>query len=415
MVIKGSAAVVITQAAIVRAALGAGPAVGAAESDTTANVTFTGAAGLSLAAADFAVTTGATITGASVASGTATVAVSFAANTTASSKTYTVSIASGSTKITGAGTVAITQAADSSKAPVLWYISPDDNPQGAQEGGANTVKDVLTQIRSAKSAGKFSGGKKAVIVINAKLTPASEGTSGQKSMVAISGAGSYPPLVLRGGNSGGTLDAENKMRVLNIAGNDVTIAAGLTLTNGNTVAAGEVWGGGIYLENTTLAMTGGAITNSKAGYGGGVFVNGYDKNGNLGSFTMSGGTISGCVTDNGNGAGVSLEFKAQFTLTGTGLIKDNGLDGKTENGGGVYVNGNCDFTMDGGEISGNKAYNNGGGVANYSKFDMSLGTITNNTAPAGKGSGVFSSQYGAVFTKTGGTVSGNNGAPDIVP
>jgi hypothetical protein len=195
----------------------------------------------------------------------------------------------------------------------------------------------------------------------------------------------------------------------------VTIASGLTLANGNTVAAGEVWGGGIYLENTRLAMTGGAITNSKAGYGGGVFVNGYDKNGNPGSFTMSGGTISGCGTDNGSGAGVYLELKAQFTLTGTGAIKDNGLDGKTENGGGVYVNGSCDFTMGGGEISGNKAYKNGGGVANYSKFAMSLGAITNNTAPAGGGSGVFTTQYGGVFTKTGGTVSGNNGAPDVVP
>jgi hypothetical protein len=234
-------------------------------------------------------------------------------------------------------------------------------------------------------------------------------------MVVISGVGYYPPLVLRGGNSGGTLDAENKMRVLNIAGNNVTIAAGLTLTNGNTVSAGEVWGGGIYVENTQLAMTGGAITNSKAGYGGGVFVNGYDRNGNPGTFTMSGGTISGCVTDNGNGAGVYLEFKAQFTLAGSGLIKDNGLDNKTQNGGGVYVNGNCEFIMSAGGISGNKAYNNGGGVANYGKFVMSLGTITNNTAPAKGGSGVFTTQYGGVFTKTGGTVSGNNGAPDIVP
>ncbi|MDR3300973.1 MAG: hypothetical protein LBT01_00390 [Spirochaetaceae bacterium] len=417
--IKGTGTVAITQAAAVdtRKTLTAGSAVSVAASATTANVTFTGASGLSLSDVDFTLSSGTgAISGASVTSGTATVSVSFAANSSSTStKTYTVAIASSSTNIKGSATVTITQAVDTSNAPVQWYISPNDDPQGAIEGGGNTVKGVLTQISSAKSAGKFSGGTKAVIVIHATLTPASEGATGQKSLVVISGVGAYPPLVLRGGNAGGTLDAQGTMRVLNIAGNNVTIATGLTLTNGNTVPTGELYGGGIFIENTSLTITGGAVTNSKAGYGGGVYINGQDRNSNLSTFTMSGGTISGCVTDNGKGAGVFLEYKAQFTLTGTGLINDNGLDGKTENGGGIFVNGNCDFTMSGGGISGNMAYNNGGGVANYSKFDMSLGTITNNTAPVGKGSGVFTTQYGGVFTHTGGTVSGNHGAPDIVP
>jgi hypothetical protein len=91
--------------------LDAGPAVQAEAAATTADVTFTGATGLTLSAADFAVDNGASVTNVWVASDTATVSVGFADNTGVTSKTYTVSIVGGSTKIKGSATVAITQAA----------------------------------------------------------------------------------------------------------------------------------------------------------------------------------------------------------------------------------------------------------------------------------------------------------------
>jgi hypothetical protein len=95
-----------------RATLTAGSPVDALATDTTANVTFTGATGItSLDAADFAVDNGASITSVSVNSGIATVVVNIGANTAAAAKTYTVSIASTSTLIKGNATVAITQAA----------------------------------------------------------------------------------------------------------------------------------------------------------------------------------------------------------------------------------------------------------------------------------------------------------------
>ncbi|GHV79661.1 hypothetical protein AGMMS49944_14520 [Spirochaetia bacterium] len=112
--IKGSATVVITQAAApvldTRTELAAGGAVNAAYSDTTADVTFTGATGLSLAAADFTVTTGGSIGTPAVSGDTVTVPITFAANNDTSPKTYTVGISSGSTKIKGNATVVITQA-----------------------------------------------------------------------------------------------------------------------------------------------------------------------------------------------------------------------------------------------------------------------------------------------------------------
>jgi hypothetical protein len=103
-----SGSIAVTRLAV----LTAGEAVNAAASDTSKDVTFTGASGLSLSAADFAVSSGGTISGVSVNDNTATVSVQFPANTEATAKTYTVSIASTSTKIKGNATVTITQAAD---------------------------------------------------------------------------------------------------------------------------------------------------------------------------------------------------------------------------------------------------------------------------------------------------------------
>jgi hypothetical protein len=106
--ITGDATVVITQA--IRVGLTAGTAVPALASATTADVIFIGASGLSLSVADFAVSTGGTISGVAMSGGTVTVSVGFVANTGATPKTYTVSIASASPKITGSETVVITQA-----------------------------------------------------------------------------------------------------------------------------------------------------------------------------------------------------------------------------------------------------------------------------------------------------------------
>jgi len=116
--IKGTAAVTITQAANpsgttdTRVALTAGSPVNVTYTATSANVTFTGATGLTLAAADFAANNGATIGSVSVSGGTVTVTVNFSANAAASAKTYTVSINTSSTKIKGSAAVTITQAAN---------------------------------------------------------------------------------------------------------------------------------------------------------------------------------------------------------------------------------------------------------------------------------------------------------------
>jgi hypothetical protein len=166
----------------------------------------------------------------------------------------------------------------------VWYVSGDDNPQGNEAGAADALGEVLQQIKTAKGKGAFSGGQKAVIVVNGILTPDTEPTS-SKSLVSITGSGVYPPLVLRGGGQGGTLDAQNKMRGLNIIGNDVTIADGLVIIRGNSNTKGDTRGGGVYLENAFLTMTGGVIADSTSINGAGVCLF-PDNQGNPSTFTM---------------------------------------------------------------------------------------------------------------------------------
>jgi hypothetical protein len=144
--IKGSAAVTITQAGDPRKILTAGPPVSVPAADTSATVSFTGASGAALETGDFAVTSGGTITGVNVSDDTASVTVSFAANTdTANDKTYTVSIASSSVNLIGTATVTITQfkqmAANTVTGTVTAKGSPLEGATVSITGGTTVTSD----------------------------------------------------------------------------------------------------------------------------------------------------------------------------------------------------------------------------------------------------------------------------------
>ncbi|MDR1867913.1 MAG: hypothetical protein LBQ77_06590, partial [Treponema sp.] len=93
--------------------LTAGEAVDVGAEAATADVTFTGATDLTLAAADFAVTEGATISDVAVASDTVTVTITFSANTGETDVEYTVSINPDSEVIKGDAEATVTQAGTS--------------------------------------------------------------------------------------------------------------------------------------------------------------------------------------------------------------------------------------------------------------------------------------------------------------
>ncbi len=174
-------------------------------------------------------------------------------------------------------------------------------------------------------------------------------------------------------------------------------------------------GGGVYVENGSFTMEGGNVSGNTStanyynGGGGGVYVKG-------GSFTMKGGSISGnTATASYSAAGGGVCIKNGSFIMADGAISDNI---SKERGGGVYVendspatagDGEINFTMKGGSISGNTSeepYNgDGGGVyVKNASFKMEKGTISDNVTQT-SGGGVYVEK--GSFTMEVGSISGN--------
>ncbi len=181
-----------------------------------------------------------------------------------------------------------------------------------------------------------------------------------------------------------------------ITGNSFTYGGVQVLSGGSfTMSGGSIHGntatsvgGGVYVaQGGRVTMTGGEIRNNTSNQGGGVY--------NAGSFTMSGGSITGNAAPPACGG---VYNTGDFTLDG-GAISGN----TAEQSGGVGNYGK--FLMTGGEITGNTAQDEtGGGVENYKTFIMEGGTISGNTAKT-DGGGVYNRQ--GAFTMEGGKITGN--------
>jgi len=182
-------------------------------------------------------------------------------------------------------------------------------------------------------------------------------------------------------------------------------------------------------------MEGGEISGNTATAGGGVNLGSSETS--AGTFTMTGGTISGnnkaeSIDPDGwyVGGGVNVSEKATFTMSGgkisnnnasqaggvavdgTFFLKQKGeiSDNTAKGGGGVNVYGT--FIMEDGKITGNIAseWSSGGvGVGSEGTFTMKGGEISRNTSYYG-GGGVFVRSI-ATFNKSGGTIIGYNNDP----
>ena len=203
------------------------------------------------------------------------------------------------------------------------------------------------------------------------------------------------------------------------------------LKNNTTTEPASSYGGSIYLENGTLTMkTGAEISGSEASVsGGGVYISARD--GGTASFTMEGGTISGCKVSSAysvDGGGVCVEVAhgstgtANFIMQGGSITGCKAVSGGLSGspfGGGVCVKNGATFNMRGGSITGCKAEINhnagtpesrGGGVyMENSTFNMSgSSSITGCTAessdsdisgsPSFYGGGVYAAGSTATFT-----------------
>ncbi|MDY3051797.1 MAG: Cna B-type domain-containing protein [Ndongobacter sp.] len=184
----------------------------------------------------------------------------------------------------------------------------------------------------------------------------------------------------------------------------VTIEDGTVLQNNRLTDLGyfDALGGGMIIEDGTVNMTGGVITNNTANFGGGVFVH-------RGTFNFQGGSIENNHAVNGTeagqhgyaaGGGVCVYDGGTLNLSGSAVLQNN--DSKEVGGGisvgvGVASNGSDRLNMTGGIVTNNTAGSGGGGIFVQAGFEgkqgvavVSAGEITNNKMTAeGEGSNAF--------------------------
>jgi len=236
----------------------------------------------------------------------------------------------------------------------------------------------------------------------------------------------WDDLTINGAGAVGTIiDANGLDRALELfapalASGAVAIS-GVTITGGDTTAATDDQGGGIFgnignADIGSLTITDSVITGNTAGdQGGGVFLN---VGASTVDFTITDSTISN-NSANDQGGGVFLN--TGFDSTGSLTITDSTVSGNdsTDQGGGVFYNagsGTNVLTITGSTVSGNTADNDGAGVFFNSgaggTLDVTDSTVAgnSNSGTTGDGGGLFFD--GADLTISGSAITGNTAGGD---
>ncbi|MDR0503793.1 MAG: hypothetical protein LBH16_10795 [Treponema sp.] len=212
--------------------------------------------------------------------------------------------------------------------------------------------------------------------------------------ISLNGAGSMFSI-----GPGVTLTLEKNITLCGIINNTdslLKVSGGTLVINNGTKITGNstMYGGGVYLLNGDFTMNGGHISGNSAFNGSGVYI-GWEK-----TFTMNGGVISGNGSHYGGGVYVSTEGNLAVN---NGIIAGN----TAHYGGGVYISSDGKFSFSRGNVSDNVAVYSGGGVyISNGSLIMNGGVISGNTAGVA-GGGVYLFYYG-FFSKTGGTIFGND-------
>jgi predicted outer membrane repeat protein len=168
--------------------------------------------------------------------------------------------------------------------------------------------------------------------------------------------------------------SDNFFGIYNITGEfGVVIATILSTTvsgnsAGGVVASPHFFGGRAYITIIDCTITG----NSAPSGGGGIFATNT-------SLSVANSTISGNSTGS-SGGGISV--------SGSGLVPGSSIVNSTISGNSAKTSGggiSGGATVENSTISGNSAGTSGGGIYNNSSLDVTLSTITGNSAPSGGG------------------------------
>ena len=198
--------------------------------------------------------------------------------------------------------------------------------------------------------------------------------------------------------NGGKLDIQGGA-LRNSSGKRIVLVESGTLTmeGGYIVGGGSQGnpGGGIYVTNGTLNISGGVVAANRGNSGGGIFVN-------SGTLNISGGAVAGNWVNDGHNSGGGI-FLNSGTLNLSGGYVTNNYKNKcnccqndTNNehgGGGIALANNATMNMTGGYVTGNYSGLAGGGIyagfwGGGVTFKMSGGTIASNCAELGEGGGL---------------------------
>ena len=267
-----------------------------------------------------------------------------------------------------------------------------------------TISDGLFEKNTAQNGGGLFAYTSTLNVTGGEFNENSAVFSGGALCVG------YGNMTLSGGSFTGNIATNSNGGAIYISYCNATVSDGWFEDN-----AGK-YGGGFFMDDSTVDFTGGTFLGNKSNQGAGLFIR--DSSVVIGNITVS---DNECVVDDGRytadaynavyGGGIlidSLGGSCSVTIN-TGTISDN----FAPYGGGLWVKNisnkgdrGVSLTINGGEITNNIAKFDGGGIyvhgANYateeifSSLTLNGGTISGNTA-SGNGGGVWAGNMAKVY------------------
>ena len=278
-----------------------------------------------------------------------------------------------------------------------------------QDGATLTIVDSAAPQETVTNADRTVYGNKATLENDTltyyitKSTPSGTGTTEtlEQHTVTLTGAircdeSSDQAIKVNGGTldiQGGALRNSSGKRIVLMESGTLTMSGGYIVGGGSQGNPG----GGIYVTNGTLNISGGVVAANRGNSGGGIFVN-------SGTLNISGGAVAGNEVINGhsdNGGGIYVN-NGTLNLSGgyvTNNYKECGCNdcrndvNNTHGGGGIALANSSVMNMTGGYVTGNYSGLAGGGIyagffGHNVGFTMSGGTIAGNCAELGEGGGL---------------------------
>lgn len=278
-----------------------------------------------------------------------------------------------------------------------------------QDGATLTIIDSAAPQETVTDSGGAVYGNKATLENDTLTyyittsTPSGTGTTEtlEQHTVTLTGAircdeSSDQAIKVNGGTldiQGGALRNSSGKRIVLVESGTLTMSGGYIVGGGSQGNPG----GGIYVTNGTLSISGGVVAANRGNSGGGIYVN-------SGELNISGGAVAGNEVINGhsdNGGGIYVN-SGTLNLSG-GYVTNNYKEcscndcrndvNNTHGGGGIALANSSVMNMTGGYVTGNYSGLAGGGIyagffGHNVRFTMSGGTIAGNCAELGEGGGL---------------------------